>query len=184
MCAISKIHQKPDRLHVYHSCTPLLLSPCFSFRYWNCGGWDENTPCEKKNNYNFGIYCYNSTDNLTNTVHSVNVSVFLIYVFPQSDFSLFHVWYFPHLQLLWVPHGQDVEHRVDQKHKTGQDCHRTHCTCLCHSLKCKMEWKNRYRNTISFTFSEYTHRGRMLVRINLLWAHGNEEKEAKEVEQE
>ena len=45
----------------------------------------------KKKNYNFGIYCYNSTDNLTNTVHSVNVSVFLIYVFPQSDFSLFHV---------------------------------------------------------------------------------------------
>ena len=37
---------------------------------------------------------------------------------------------------------------------------------------------------MSFTFSEYTHRGRMLVRINLLWAHGNEEKEAKEVEQE
>ena len=37
---------------------------------------------------------------------------------------------------------------------------------------------------MSFTFYEYTHRGRMLVRINLLWAHGNEEKEAKEVEQE
>ena len=37
---------------------------------------------------------------------------------------------------------------------------------------------------MSFTFSEYTHRGRMLVRINLLGAHGNEEKEAKEVEQE
>ena len=102
-----------------------------------------------------------------------------IYVFPQSDFSLFHV-----SQLLCVPHGQDVEHRVDQKHKTGQDCHRTHCTCFCHSLKCKMEWKNKYRNTRSFTFSEFTHRGRMLVRINLLWAHGNEEKEAKEVEQE
>ena len=31
MCAISKIHGKPDRLHVYHNCTPLLLSPFFLF---------------------------------------------------------------------------------------------------------------------------------------------------------
>ena len=48
-----------------------------------------------------------------------------------------------------------------------------------------VKWnENKYWNTMSFTFSEHTHRGRMLVRINLLWAHGNEEKEAKEVEQE
>ena len=46
-------------------------------------------------------------------------------------------------------------------------------------------WNAKWNETqCPSLFSEYTHRGRMLVRINLLWAHGNEEKEAKEVEQE
>ena len=51
---------------------------------------------------------------------------------------------------------------------------------------CNVKWNERINIETQYPslFSEYTHRGRMLVRINLLWAHGNEEKEAKEVEQE
>ena len=37
--------------------------------------------------------------------------------------------------LLSVPHCHDIKDRVNKKDKAGQNCHRAHCSSLCHSLK-------------------------------------------------
>ena len=46
--------------------------------------------------------------------------------------------------LLTVPHCHDIKDCVNKKHKTGQNCHRAHCPCLCHSLKCQTNTKPKF----------------------------------------
>ena len=86
--------------------------------------------------------------------------------------------------LLSVPHCHHVKDCVDKKHKARQNCHRTHCPSLWNSLKLEVDEKSEFLTTEQSGENFPTYIWRMLVCVNLLGPHCNEEKEPKEVEQE